>query len=70
MFSSPLAAAFPRKASQRRHHRAHRQASHAPRVNQTLARVSTLEQDLDVQIAELKGPGCDVARAEKQRRVD
>src|SRR5271165_6638021 len=30
------------------------------------ARVSTFEQDLDVQIAALKGAGCDVVRAEKR----
>jgi DNA invertase Pin-like site-specific DNA recombinase len=30
------------------------------------ARVSTFEQDLDVQIATLKGAGCDVVRAEKR----
>jgi DNA invertase Pin-like site-specific DNA recombinase len=30
------------------------------------ARVSTFEQDLDVQIAALKGSGCDVIRAEKR----
>ena len=30
------------------------------------ARVSTFEQDLDLQIAALKGAGCDVVRAEKR----
>lgn len=30
------------------------------------ARVSTFEQDLDLQIAALKGEGCDVVRAEKR----
>jgi hypothetical protein len=30
------------------------------------ARVSTFEQDLDVQIAALKAAGCDVVRAEKR----